>query len=749
SGVRALAADYDHVVALRTDGSVVAWGAGENGQVGDGTFVAAHPYPLEVVDTSGAPLTGATAVATGEQTSSAVDGQGRVWTWGVDACDGSATVTKTAVATLKPAFGNGVVQLETGDSGFTLARKADGSVWACGGDEVLLDRGTSLSGDAVATPAPMQHLGPGAGVVDVSASSWIGVALREDGTVWTWGRNVDGELDVLGLARGERLSTPRQVPMPPGPPVVDVDADSSYGVLAVRADGSVVSWGANTYGAAGIGRPDATTNGVEPVAVDGRAISVATSHWNGLALVRPADDPQLDRPAFWVSASAADATIGEGTGGTVRVSLSEAAPTDVQVDWALQGGGSGTATVRQGETFVDVPVSVPDDAVDEPDQTVAFTLTGVSDGVRVARATASVTVQDDDAAPTVSIAGASVDEGDTSLTDVPLDVTLSAPSGRDVTVDYATADGTATAPSDYDQQAGTLVIPAGETHATVHLAVRGDTTVEPHEELAVSLTGADGASLGDAAATVRIRDDEPLVVTVTAPHVDEGDSGTTTAPFTVSVTSPPAGTTVTGDWALAAGTAQIPDDVLAGSGHLTLTADTTSTTVDAQVVGDTTAEQPTSETFRLDLTGLTASDGRPVLVADGPVAVVTDDDQAAPEPQTWPFEGFFAPVDNPPVVNVVKAGSTVPLKFGLGGDRGLEIFAPGYPASQQVACDGSATTDVLEETATPGASALTYDAATQRYHLNWKTQKGWAGTCRTVVLKLADGSEHTARFRFR
>ncbi|HEX3003124.1 MAG TPA: MopE-related protein, partial [Angustibacter sp.] len=205
SGVRTLAADNDHVVALRTDGSVVAWGAGENGQVGDGTFVAAHPYPLEVVDASGAPLTGATAVATGEQTSSAVDGDGRVWTWGVNACDGSATVTKTSVATLNPAFGTGVVQLETGDSGFTLARKADGSVWACGGDEVLLDRGSSLSGDAVATPAPMQHLGPGAGVVDVSASSWIGVALREDGTVWTWGRNVDGELDVLGLARGERL----------------------------------------------------------------------------------------------------------------------------------------------------------------------------------------------------------------------------------------------------------------------------------------------------------------------------------------------------------------------------------------------------------------------------------------------------------------------------------------------------------------------------------------------------------------
>ncbi len=587
---------------------------------------------------------------------------------------------------------------------------------------------------------------PGSGVVDVAASSAVGVALREDGSVWIWGRNVDGELDALGVARGERVYAPRSVPLPAGPPVVDVDADSSFGVLAVRADGSVLSWGANTYGAAGIGRTDLSTNGVEPVAVDGRAISVASSHWNGLALVRPADDPELERPAFWVSASAADSTIGEATGGTVRVSLSEPAPSDVQVAWALDGGSSGTATIAQGATFVDVPVSVQDDAVDEPDQSLAFTVVSVSDGVQVARRTATVTVTDDDAPPTVSIAGATVAEGDTSLTDVPLDVTLSAPSGRDVTVDYATADGTATAPSDYDQQSGTLVIPAGETHAVVHVAVRGDVVVEPHEQLTVSLSDPTAATLGDASATVTVHDDEPLVVSVRSPRVDEGDTGSTPATFRVSVTQPPAGTTVSGDWAVRAGTAQVPDDVLPGSGHLLLTDAAPSADVQAEVVGDTVPESPTEQTFRLDLSGLSASDGRPVVAADPTVAVVVDDDVAPPT--AWPFEGFFAPVDNPPVVNVVKAGSTVPLKFGLGGDRGLDIFAAGSPASQRVACDGSSS-DVLEETASPGSATLTYDAVTQRYHYNWKTDRAWSGTCRTLVLELADGSRHTAQFRFR
>jgi len=49
------------------------------------------------------------------------------------------------------------------------------------------------------------------------------------------------------------------------------------------------------------------------------------------------------------------------------------------------------------------------------------------------------------------------------------------------------------------------------------------------------------------------------------------------------------------------------------------------------------------------------------------------------------FSGFFPPVDNPPVVNVVNAGRAIPVKFSLGGNKGLNIFAPGYPVSQQIA----------------------------------------------------------------
>ncbi len=113
------------------------------------------------------------------------------------------------------------------------------------------------------------------------------------------------------------------------------------------------------------------------------------------------------------------------------------------------------------------------------------------------------------------------------------------------------------------------------------------------------------------------------------------------------------------------------------------------------------------------------------------------------------FTGFFAPVDNRPVFNVVKAGSNVPIKFSLGGDYGMNIFLEGYPKSEPIACDANADTDGIEETDTPGKSELQYNAGNQQYHYNWKTKKNWAGTCRQFVIKFSDGSTRRANFKFK
>ena len=111
------------------------------------------------------------------------------------------------------------------------------------------------------------------------------------------------------------------------------------------------------------------------------------------------------------------------------------------------------------------------------------------------------------------------------------------------------------------------------------------------------------------------------------------------------------------------------------------------------------------------------------------------------------FSGFFSPVDNPPICNVVKAGQAVPIKFSLHGNQGMNIFAAGSPSSQPGTCSGLAS-DPLEETATAGQSTLNYDAQADQYVYVWKTEKSWSGTARLLTVTLADGTKHLARFTF-
>jgi hypothetical protein len=109
--------------------------------------------------------------------------------------------------------------------------------------------------------------------------------------------------------------------------------------------------------------------------------------------------------------------------------------------------------------------------------------------------------------------------------------------------------------------------------------------------------------------------------------------------------------------------------------------------------------------------------------------------------------GPFQPVDPQPTANVMKAGRTVPVKFSLGGDHGLGVFADGYPASQNVPCSGAQPTDPVETT-TANPSGLNYDAASRQYIYSWKTPSSWKGTCRTLILKFSDNQELRADFRF-
>jgi concanavalin A-like lectin/glucanase superfamily protein len=115
----------------------------------------------------------------------------------------------------------------------------------------------------------------------------------------------------------------------------------------------------------------------------------------------------------------------------------------------------------------------------------------------------------------------------------------------------------------------------------------------------------------------------------------------------------------------------------------------------------------------------------------------------------YDFAGFFAPVDNQPHVNLVKAGSAVPVKFSLTGYQGMSVFDAGYPSSSKVACESGVTEDPLEQTVATATTPLIYDATSDRYQYVWKTEKSWANTCRQLTLRFADGSVRTAAFRLK
>lgn len=117
------------------------------------------------------------------------------------------------------------------------------------------------------------------------------------------------------------------------------------------------------------------------------------------------------------------------------------------------------------------------------------------------------------------------------------------------------------------------------------------------------------------------------------------------------------------------------------------------------------------------------------------------------DPHIYDVSGPFQPVDPQPTVNTMKAGRTVPVKFKLGGNHGLVVFAAGYPLSQNVSCSGGGLIDEVETTSA-GNSGLSYDPVSSTYQYNWKTENSWKGQCRTLVLKFSDRQELKASFKF-
>lgn len=207
-------------------------------------------------------------------------------------------------------------------------------------------------------------------------------------------------------------------------------------------------------------------------------------------------------------------------------------------------------------------------------------------------------------------------------------VSLSKASAYPVTVNYATADGTAQAGKDYVAASGVLAFAPGETQKKIDVAIIGDDLQEPEEYFFLRLSAPLQAQIADGEGKAVVSDDDapkPVLpsVTISDATVTEGNSGTKNAAFTVTLSAVSA-STVTVNYSTANQTALAGSDYQSASGSLVFSPGQTAKTVNVQVNGDTAFEP--DETFALNLT---SAQGATLLDAQG-IGKILNDDAAPP-----------------------------------------------------------------------------------------------------------------------
>ena len=243
----------------------------------------------------------------------------------------------------------------------------------------------------------------------------------------------------------------------------------------------------------------------------------------------------------------------------------------------------------------------------------------------------------------MSIGDRTVTEGDSGTVAASFTVSLSAASGKTVTVAYATADGTAKQPGDYAAASGTVTFAPGETSKSVAVAVTGDTADEQDETFTVGLSSPVNATLADGSGTGTITDDDeapapppvPAISIAGATVAPEGDSGTKDATFAVTLSG---ATTVpvSVKYATADGTAKQPADYAAASGTLTFAPGETAKAVVVKVAGDTLVEP--GEAFTVTLSAPVAAT---LGTATATGSIADDDEPVTDVPDQVPPGGLF------------------------------------------------------------------------------------------------------------
>ena len=314
------------------------------------------------------------------------------------------------------------------------------------------------------------------------------------------------------------------------------------------------------------------------------------------------------------------------------------APTSTQVISVAFTSADGTAVAGSDYTAVNgilvfnpgdsqhqITVPVTGDTDDEPDQTFFITLSQAANA-DLLDAQGIGTIIDDDGLSSLTISDVTVDEGNTGTTNAAFDVTLSPTSTQVIQVDYTTMPGTATAGEDFVSTSGTLTFNPGESTQTIEVPVNGDLIDEgADEDFNVVLSNPTNANIADDSGSGTIQDEDNARFSL-GPFITvrEGDSGTVSAVFTVTLTTP-AAFTATVDYDSSSGVggdfATPGEDYIETAGTLTFPAGVTEGAFSVTILGDTAPES--DERFLVRI-----SNADPITVyLNSSSAIIVDDDK--------------------------------------------------------------------------------------------------------------------------
>ena len=223
--------------AVKTNGTIWTWGKNNNGQLGH-TFKTYLSSPTQV----GA-LTGWSQISTGGYFCAAIKTNGTLWTWGTNGAGELGHSNRTNLSSpIQVGSLTNWSKIAISTTYFCVAVKTDGSLWTWG-NGAYGRLGLNQSGFDESSPVQVGALTDWA---EVAAGNSFCMAIKTNGTLWSWGRNSQGQ---LGLNNRTNFSSPVQI----GALTNWTKVAAEYACAAIKTDGTLWTWGSNAYGQLGNG----------------------------------------------------------------------------------------------------------------------------------------------------------------------------------------------------------------------------------------------------------------------------------------------------------------------------------------------------------------------------------------------------------------------------------------------------------------------------------------------------------------